>query len=331
MANYAARPSAPGAGGLCYYFRLANMSEPQRPPVLVSVLLGREYVALAARCLPRLRQFSERPVQFVVHDDGSLTADDAAWVTDALSPARFIRKPEADAFVREKLARYPHCRDYRERHPLGLKLFDLPLLAVGRRHLCDSDLLFTRPFRADALWDESRFPYIFLQGEGDAYCLHALEMMRLQVETRGRLRLRSRVNTGWVTVDGAAYDLDFIEYILARPYFAAAVAKTNLWLFEQTLYALLGARYGCGVLAPGEIVNASSPRFRPADIAAFSAVHFTTQYRGALDLSLAALEQSPPRPSTQLEVRPAPAYKWAAGLLAIVQTALRSRIRRSPR
>lgn len=88
---------------------------------------------------------AQRPIQLVIHDDGSLTDEDCAEFYKVLPNARIIHRAEADQRIAEPLARYPLLRSLRERNVLMLKLTDVFLLSHAEHIVyIDSDVLTFR-------------------------------------------------------------------------------------------------------------------------------------------------------------------------------------------
>src|SRR5690349_17877054 len=95
----------------------------------IHTLMGRSGLQVAEKCLGSLKTHSRDHCRFVIHDDGTLNDDAIAKLHSTLGDCRIISRAEADAVCEERLAKYPNCREYRRTHVLGLKLFDIALLA----------------------------------------------------------------------------------------------------------------------------------------------------------------------------------------------------------
>ena len=117
-------------------------------------------MALAITCLGSLLSYSVDDVELTLHDDGSLTEDDAERLRQALK-CRVIFRAEAEEMMSDKLDKFPHCRDYRSINVQALKLLDVPLLHDDASvAFCDSDVLFLRPF--PELFDNTENSLVFM-------------------------------------------------------------------------------------------------------------------------------------------------------------------------
>ena len=111
-------------------------------------LVCHKHVALAITCLGSLLSYSVDDVELTLHDDGSLTEDDAERLRQALK-CRVIFRAEAEEMMSDKLDKFPHCRDYRSINVQALKLLDVPLLHDDASvAFCDSDVLFYAHFES---------------------------------------------------------------------------------------------------------------------------------------------------------------------------------------
>jgi len=62
------------------------------PAQQVSCLVCHAHIPIALACLPTLLRYSQNPVELILHDDGSLTDDDAALLRSELNSARVVRR-----------------------------------------------------------------------------------------------------------------------------------------------------------------------------------------------------------------------------------------------
>ncbi|HEX4956231.1 MAG TPA: hypothetical protein VF017_22810 [Thermoanaerobaculia bacterium] len=235
----------------------------------MACLLGSAQVATALPCLASLLSYSAEPLSLRIHDDGSLTTADRERLTAQLGPFELVTRRQADAAMAEKLAAHPACRSYRESHPLGLKLLDVPLLAREEAlAFCDSDVLFLRPFlRLFELPPAAGA--LLMRDRQNAYSVRSWHLA-----TSRCLALPRRANSGILAFRRAAFDLDLAEWFLRDPRFAFA----PVWR-EQTAWALLARRAGCALLDEAQVrIPAPGEPIGPETVA----LHFVSPVRHLL-------------------------------------------------
>jgi hypothetical protein len=189
-------------------------------------------------------QATRRRWAIVVHDDGSCDETIRSAFATVFPEARFIDRAEADAVMEPKLATRPQCRDYRQAHPLGLKLFDVPAFArTARVLMLDSDVLFFREPREILDW---------VDGGGDgtwfnADFQHSCNVTPEQALEKWGIKLWPLVNSGIVLLDPTIIDPAFCEECLVE-----GTVRTSgwTWCIEQTLFSLCASRAGRGGLLP---------------------------------------------------------------------------------
>jgi hypothetical protein len=201
----------------------------------VSSLVCHAHVAMAVDCLGSLVRLCDTPVRFQIHDDGTLTEEDAVRLGE-IGDVRLIRRAEADERMYEELRPWPAARRFRSESPLALKLLDTVLFHPGPDYaFMDSDVLFLRPVQDPFRLDESAVNALFMEDREHSYSIRS---WRLLVEPR--MALPARINTGLVCLRKSAYDLELLDWFLARRS-GWGVASMR----EQTAWALLGQRVGC--------------------------------------------------------------------------------------
>jgi len=216
--------------------------EPLKVPV--HVLTGDKDWLLSAWALASFLHFSEVGWPIVIHDDGTLP-DEAAELFKELFPScRIIPRNQSDAEVGRALLPYPFCLDYRNTHPLGLKVFDMAHYAGDDRFIVlDSDVLFFR--KPQEILDWATKPLAkdcwFNEDVQEASLITAAEAR----EELG-VKLWSRVNSGLCLVYRPAIDLDFCDRALAL----TSILRGHIWRVEQTLFALCASRNSRGGLLP---------------------------------------------------------------------------------
>ena len=264
-------------------------------PVTVATLVGHRDAAMAVTCLGSLRDGCRQPLRFRVHDDGSLTASDKAQLSARLGAVEFVDRREADAEMAARLAKYPFCRQMRERHILGLKLFDVPLLC-GEKEIafCDSDILFLRPFEGLFAWPDDRTGCLFMQDWQEAYAVRPWHLL-----PGSGLRLPRQFNSGLFFLRTDCYDLAVIEELLARDY--AVFQRLAQWL-EQTCWGQLALRAGGRFWSRRQICAVRFPEMLTDELVAG---HFTSSVRGLLPMAQekVRLDRAPVRITTEAMAR----------------------------
>lgn len=217
-------------------------------PLTVSTLLCHRDVDMGLRCLKALTDCSDVPIEFAIHDDGSLSAEDRERLLNpqasGIVVASIVPRAEADAQMAERLAKYPHCAALRRRQAYGLKLFDIPLLSADPvvRYI-DSDVLFMRP--VSGLFDlRDDQDCIFMQDHQNAYAMRPWHMLDR------RLKLPQKINSGLFVIRKKLVNLDKTEWLLAKD---LPVFHKLPW-FEQTCWAWLSEKYN-GYVWDGEQVK----------------------------------------------------------------------------
>lgn len=240
----------------------------------VRTLIGHKQVEVGLRCLGSLLRFSAEPTSLIIHDDGTLTVEDHETLFSDLPGSTIISRAEADAIVQPQLRQYPECRAYRERHPLALKLLDIPLLAQEELAYCDSDILFLKRFTGMFEWAGDDASAIFMRDAQEAYSLRPWH-----ISPFGKIRVPGHINSGLIFYRTSKFDLDFVEWFLARPELAGVFSKRPHWI-EQTCWATLGWRAGCRVWSPVQLMIAN-PKMNGLSRDTVG-IHFVAAYRGKL-------------------------------------------------
>jgi hypothetical protein len=286
-------------------------------PIAVRSMTGTRQVPLALRCLGSLKKFAPPPGGFVLHDDGSLTAEDRARLAEALAPCVFPERAEVDAQVADRLRGKPHCEAFRRDNKFGTKLFDIPIFAgLARVVYCDTDIVFTRPVSCPGYFAGGMFPFVCMRDLAEQY---AVKISRWREFSGHGVRLTSRVCAGMIAFDPAVYDLDYLEWLLALEDRRRFLASYPNWA-EQTLYAALAARAGAGWIAPAECVLAH-PRHPP--VAPLPAIiHFAGFHRALLETAWPLIDWNDARPPLVLETVPAPRCTLPRRLFSAVKKRL---------
>jgi hypothetical protein len=283
-------------------------------PRRVSTLVGHRQAGMALTCLGSLLAYAAEPLRLRIHDDGTLTAEDRERLGEGLGEPEFVSRREADERVAEALARFPAAAAFRGESPLGLKLFDVVLLAGGGElAYCDTDVLFLRPF--SGLFDlQDGAGALFMEDRQNAYSLRSWHLLADRL-AGSRLRLPRRANSGIIAFATGRFDFDLAEWFLSRPEYRFAAP----WV-EQTCWALLGGAAGCRLIDPRAVAIPLRAEIDPARVA----LHFVSPCRGLL-APIAALAPDRSR-EAPVAVRSAPAA--ACGFLDIARSEAGRLIRR---
>ena len=252
----------------------AGPDSARRRPLPVVWLLGHRQVALAARSLASFARCCRDPFALHLFSDGSLTAADVTRLRRACGIAFDVHSSADVARERERvLASRPNLRRYYQSHPLAKKLVDLPLCLHGPKVLCDTDVIFRRPF-AGLDHRGERWQLIYMLDHRDAYSIR----WRDRAWGRQWIPLPARMNTGLLFLDlGAEPPWDLFEDLLGRAGFDYFPQ-----LAEQTCWAALAGRPETRAAAwdEAQVRVPTSPASFDAGVVAF---HFTSDRRSLLE------------------------------------------------
>jgi hypothetical protein len=213
---------------------------PQKTPI--HLLTGKNDWQLCAWALASFFHFSEQTWKVVIHDDGTLP-ENARKELKRLFHCRIIGRDEADAVMNQRLTAFPLCQEYRQRHPLALKIFDFAHFCEADRFIAlDSDVLFFRFPPEIMAWVASGADECWFNEDVAESALISAE----QAWSDLGVPLWPRVNSGLGLVAKAALDLEFCERALGE----TSILQGHIWRVEQTLFALCASRYGKGGLLP---------------------------------------------------------------------------------
>lgn len=164
----------------------------------------------------------------VVHDDGTLDAEDVALLKAHLPGVAHVDRKSADEQMSGLLARYPHCRKLRERVVNSLELFDNLLIAPRPRLInMNSDVLFLREPLELIRWIAGADPSIVGVFEAEPFGQAAF------LERHGSA-FPPHVTTALACLYPDAVDLDFVEHVLST--------TAPDWFTAQNVYPLLYER-----------------------------------------------------------------------------------------
>lgn len=221
-------------------------------PLTLHFLTGGKYWYQTLFCLWTIARHSGRPLQPVILDDGTLTAEHGEFLLRLFPATRILSDHEILARLDTTLpaTRYPVLRARREHFPLLRKLTDIHAGVTGWRLFLDSDMLFFQ--RPDFLIDWHDNPLIPLRGE-DVATAYGYPLGLLN-EISG-IPVTERINTGTLGLRGEDIDWDRMEY-------ACKELQTRQGLHyyqEQALVAILLAGRTCAVPPPRDYIVLPSP------------------------------------------------------------------------
>jgi|GEM_PF-2045534 len=223
----------------------------------VHMVLCHRDVEMALWCLKSFSHFAEISPPIMIHDDGTLTADDKKTLRRHLHHCTIVQKAEADARMHEILRDFPNCRRIRARPGFhcARKLFDPPVYATGEvMLLLDSDILFFR--RPSELLDcAGRGRPCFNSDYQNAYSASIEDLSRAL-----KIDMFPRVNAGMVILPKKLCDFSFMEEYFGI--FSEPIKFINV--HEQTLNAALLSRACARRLS--DVYQISRTRLRPETV-----------------------------------------------------------------
>jgi len=203
-------------------------------------------------------------IGLVVHDDGSLEPSHFDDLRRLFPGSRIVDRKTSDEVMKAHLASFPNCQQLRDRHPLGLKVFDFFHFAQKEKIIFfDSDIIF---FEEPTEITKQQDKNVFVE---DVWCCYVESPEVLQ--KRYDIDVPPRINIGFGQVDRETYDRDVLERILSDD-----TIKTAPYLFAQTSVALLSAHYGV------KTVGGSYRMTLKPGISGHTFKHYTQVMRGAL-------------------------------------------------
>jgi hypothetical protein len=209
-------------------------------------LLCHRDVEMAIHCLSSALELSSDPVQLVIHEDGSLTADDRIKLSRELPGSRIVDRHAADQIMAERLSGYPNALAFRRGSVWGLKLLDVVLAEPGLCFYIDSDIRFFRPFRGLFVDAATRGRCVFLRDTvWQAYSIRPWHLL-----DHRRLKVASGINTGLSFCDPDVFDLDYIDWFLGQSDWRVIPAWT-----EPTCWAGLALRANGYAVDPLQLPN----------------------------------------------------------------------------
>jgi hypothetical protein len=197
-----------------------------------------------------------------------------------------------------------------------LKIFDVALLASEELSYSDSDILYLRPFQGIFGPSSARFPAMFMTDVKEAYAVRPWQLSPV-----GPIRLAGRVNAGLMRIVPGFLDLDFVEWLLGETGGHSVWARRSYWN-EQTCWAALAGRTGCGLWDHRQVVMATADMTCASGDAV--AIHFVSTHRGRLH-EYTSRGRPPTDPPVTIGCRPAQCIGPLDQLLSDVRCRFRDR------
>lgn len=228
-------------------------------PVPIYTLCSKDTVYLCQWMLASWFHFTKRNWNVFVYEDGTLSGAQREILTSFLPSMRLISPRDLDDAMQAALGDKPACSDYRARHPLAKKIFDIPVLAGDSRFiLIDTDVLFFREPSDLLRWADSGNGETWFNSDFAEPSPISLDILEKQIGVRPW----GKVNSGLCLLPPKVVDLDFCEGCLK----STGLLSSNLWRVEQTLFALCAARSGRGGLLPATYEVSISRKRTPRSI-----------------------------------------------------------------
>lgn len=185
--------------------------------------------------------YSQRNYSLCIHEDGTLQQEQIAILRYHFPKARIILKSETDEIMRNALAAYPACSNFRMSNHLAPKLFDFKhFLESDRMLLLDSDILFFENPKEliDRVEDINYHKNVFNKDVMYGYTV-PFEEMQAHID----FTLVPYFNSGLGLIHKDSIRTEWIEEFLHIPNIIG-----HFWRIEQTLFALCSSRYGVELL-----------------------------------------------------------------------------------
>jgi hypothetical protein len=275
-------------------------------------LLCHRDISIALTCLKSLLATSQEELRIVVHDDGSLTDEDQAFIRAQLPNSILMSREQADRELARVLDALPTLRQARLRLPHLLKVLDVPLLCrIDNVCFIDSDVFFLRAHRG--LFEISETRSVGARFMSDMRTCHGFRLKDFW--PLGPVSPIARLNSGLFCIKRNVVDFDWVEAVCRRVGLSQMLRHRS-W-FEQGLWAAIAARVGCEMIDPSQIATAEVVSQIPEDPIA---LHFLTPVRPLLEHHVTRVQ--PSRPVERIRSVPAARYTilhagWVATLFRL--------------
>lgn len=214
-------------------------------PVSLHMVLSHDMMLMGMLALRSFEYHTGRLWSPVIHEDGTLTDDDARELQARFPDARIVRRAEADATLDDALRDHPVCRENRKKHHWFLKNFDTRHYAAHDHYIVmDSDIVFfQRPgLVLDWIADRPDTNWV-MKDTREKY-----SGPREDIEREMGFPLWHKVNSGLDLMYRPSVDLALCEKFLTR---CAPIAREYHFL-EQSFFAVAASAWGKGGQLPPE-------------------------------------------------------------------------------
>ncbi len=170
---------------------------------------------------------------FIIHDDGTLTNHDIAYIQKHIR-ARIYTRKESDLITQNSLQSFPNILKYRQTHFLALKLIDVKLFSSGERiaYLDPDILFFNRPDFYIQTFISQRKSHNFFNKDLESAYIDTPENI---IKHLGTLPYPD-VNAGLWVFNSDDISLEKIEIWLSHDFMQSHMSSYRM---EQTLVSLL--------------------------------------------------------------------------------------------
>jgi hypothetical protein len=192
-------------------------------------LMGARNIEFSIDCLRTFIQQSRDTFQLEIFDDGTLTQADQQTIFASLKNTSIVLAHDAKERVLDRLACFPACMEYRNKHVHARKLFDVMLYNQEDLYFIDSDVYFLRSF---ALPEFNGLP-TFLSDKQNAYAFNPLDFFSIEFP------IFPKINSGMFYFPWKSFDLEFLEKVMVS--MKSRKAVDHVWI-EQTLWAFLSGQ-----------------------------------------------------------------------------------------
>lgn len=253
--------------------------------ITVRTLLCHKDIKTGLKCLSSAKASIIEGVKFEIFDDGTLTGEDSASLSESLKDVRVIPKKERDALIKERLSPFPFCSKFREDFPLGMKLFDCSLFEEPAWvNYLDSDIFFLR--KVKRLFS-STSNSLFMEDVDNAYSLRFPSFILAPP-------IIVKLNSGIMRFPASMLNLESLEKILSNRWIYSDLVKTPAWA-EQTCFGMLAATVPTQLIDPRDGIVVSK-NFKSGMEVGAVLIHVVSSYRSLLnELSSRGLEDSEPK------------------------------------